>query len=236
MSPLHRWIWRDPARRARKLLRFSATEADGATQLARAAERTSDARLRRLLLRHASDEERHARCFRTRALELGRRLPAGWASGRDPDLLAPGERGLEALRVDDVSLPTLLAFLHLSERAAAERFAAYRKVLAKVDPETSALFADVLDDEVFHMRYTETQLRRIAGPHHRRQLWLARMTRLWRAYLGLATAVAAVIGTLVLTLQYFLVVPLFVVLLRRSARAQRPGFVTAQRRRLESQY
>ena len=45
---LHHWIWRHPARRARKLLNFAETEADGGRDLVRAAELTADPILRRL--------------------------------------------------------------------------------------------------------------------------------------------------------------------------------------------
>ena len=67
MYPLHRWIWRDAHRRARKLFRFGETEADGGRDLARASELTSDPRLRGLYLRHAQDEQRHADMFRQQA-------------------------------------------------------------------------------------------------------------------------------------------------------------------------
>jgi len=46
LVPLHRWVWSDADRRARKLLRFSETEADGARDITRAAELTPDSSLR----------------------------------------------------------------------------------------------------------------------------------------------------------------------------------------------
>ncbi|HWT86111.1 MAG TPA: hypothetical protein VN177_10095, partial [Myxococcales bacterium] len=54
LKPLHRWVWADSRRRARKLFRFAETEADGARDLARAAELTRDPLLRRLYFRHAA--------------------------------------------------------------------------------------------------------------------------------------------------------------------------------------
>src|SRR5262244_1834235 len=152
LAPLHRIIWRDPMRRARKLLRFAETEADGGRDLARAAELTGDPLLRRLYLRHALDERRHAELFRQRASALasGRQLAE---SGWEINWLAPGERGLDDLRVERHREHSLLAFLHLSEKAAAGRFAVYRDVLA-ADPHTRAVFTEVLRDEEFHMTYT----------------------------------------------------------------------------------
>src|SRR5258708_22884568 len=104
LRPLHRWIFRDPARRARKLLRFAETEADGARDLSRAAELTVDPLLRRLYLRHAQDEFRHADLFRARGRALAGGSPAvGW--GFRGNFLAPGERGLRALRVEGAGAP-----------------------------------------------------------------------------------------------------------------------------------
>src|SRR5437868_10067319 len=77
LMPVHRWVWQERGRRARKLLRFAETEADGGRDLSRAAEVTGDALLRRLYLRHAQDEERHAHLFRVRGRELLHSMPGG---------------------------------------------------------------------------------------------------------------------------------------------------------------
>jgi len=235
LRPLHRWVWRDPHRRARKLLRFAETEADGGRDISRAAELTADPLLRRLYLRHAEDELRHAALFRERGRALLRGLPRAPA-GFEANWLAPGERGLDDLRVDGQGDESLLAFLHLSEKAAAQRFAIYRQVLGH-DPATRAVFDDVLHDEAFHMTYTQTQLARVASGGSRARLFRARIGRLWRAYLRAAAALASVLGTLLLRLQYFVVLPLFALLARRAARREPPGFVAARRPSpLTSQY
>src|SRR5262245_41050311 len=223
LSPVHRWVWRDTERRARKLLRFAETEADGGRDLARAAELTADPTLRRLLLRHAQDERRHAELFASRGRAL---LQAGPARARRPfeaNWLAPGERGLDALRVDGTGTGPLLAFLHLSEKAAAGRFALYREVLAD-DPATQAVFADVLRDEEFHMTYTRKQLARLVPARHGLALWRARAGRFFRAYLRVAAAVASFAGGLILTVQYFLLLPPFALLARRAARREPAGW------------
>jgi hypothetical protein len=119
LRPLHRWIWLDTGRRARKLLRFAETEADGGRDLVRAAEVTPDPLLRRLFLFHARDEQRHAQLFRRRGAALLRALSAPSRSGYRADWLAPGERGLDDLRVEEMEAGALLAFLHLSEKSAA---------------------------------------------------------------------------------------------------------------------
>ncbi|TLY69023.1 MAG: ferritin-like domain-containing protein, partial [Gammaproteobacteria bacterium] len=157
LRPLHRWVWLDTARRARKLLRFAETEADGGRDLVRAAEMTTDSLLRRHFLRHARDEQRHAELFRGRGAALLRVLPEPPRSGYRADWLAPGERGLDDLRVEELEVDALLAFLHLSEKSAATDFARYRDVL-RHDPPTRAVFEEILRDEAYHMNYTFSQL------------------------------------------------------------------------------
>src|ERR1051326_4376203 len=122
---LHRWVWRDPARCARKLLAFAQTEEDGGRDLLRAAELTCDPLLRRLYLKHAVDEERHAALFRARGAVLRRALSACPSSLFQLNWISPGERGLDDLDVRRQSDAGLLAFLHLSEKSAASHFAAY---------------------------------------------------------------------------------------------------------------
>src|SRR5215468_3747020 len=131
LRPLHRWVWSDTRRRAQKLMRFAETEADGGRDIARAAELTQDALLRRLYLRHAMDEQRHAGLFRARGRAILAELPdAGVAPVFQANAFAPGERGLDDLTVEREKDAALLAFLHLSEKAAAMRFAVYEDVLA----------------------------------------------------------------------------------------------------------
>ena len=226
--PIHRWVWRDPHRCARKLLTFAVTEEGGARDLSRAAELTTDPLLRRLFLRHALDEQRHADLLRARGRTLLAALGPGPPRSFEARWITRGERGLDELSPGDGHDASLLAFLHLSERSAAGRFAIYADVIA--DEGTRDTFRRVLRDEVFHMRYTRSQLERIEPARHRRQLWLARATRLWKGYLRAATAIAGALGTLVLLAQYFLVLPIFALLAKRAARRERPGFSELVRR------
>ncbi|HTO97774.1 MAG TPA: ferritin-like domain-containing protein [Myxococcales bacterium] len=233
LGPLHRWVWRDPHRRARKLLRFAETEAEGGRDISRAAELTPDPLLRRLYLRHAGDELRHAALFRTRARALLRSLPRA-ARVFEANWLAPGERGLDEVRIG-ADAP-LLAFLHLSEKAAARRFALYRQMLAH-DPGTRAVFDEVLHDEAFHMSYTGAQLARVASRRTGARLWQARLGRLWKGYLRAAAALASLLGAIFLTVQYFLLLPPFAILARRAQRKEPQGFSPCRPAgRLESQY
>src|SRR5881394_1090950 len=96
---LHRWIWQDPGRCARKLFTFAETEADGGRDLVRAAELTQDPLLRRLFTIHAVEEGRHAELFRSRGSALLRSLSERSANGFQLNWVSPGERGLDDLRV-----------------------------------------------------------------------------------------------------------------------------------------
>jgi hypothetical protein len=219
LKPVHRWVWADAHRRAHKLLQFAETEADGGRDIARAAELTHDALLRRLYLRHASDELRHADMFRKRGSTMLASLSRR-SAGVQANWLAPGERGLDDLKVDGEKDDTLLAFLHLSERAAAMRFAIYREVLAG-DPDTRAVFETILRDEAFHMNYTRKQLERVSPRKHGVRLWLARLHRFWKVYLRFAAAFASVMGAVILGIQYFVVLPIFAFAAKRSERRAR---------------
>src|SRR5438552_8038401 len=200
LAPIHRWIWRDKIRRVQKLLRFGETETDGGRDLLRAAEVTRDPLLRRLYLLHATDEQRHGVLFRRRAASLLAAMPAPAQPKIDGEWTAPAGHGLDDLEVDQEPDDTMLAFLHAAEKSAASRFAVYRDVM-QFDPATRAIFEDILHDEMFHMNYTLTQLVRVAPEGHRSRLWCARLSRLWKAYLRLATAIAAPAGCLMLIVQ-----------------------------------
>jgi len=217
------WAWREPRRRARNLLRFADVEADGGRDLVRAAELTRDPQLRVLFLKHALDEQRHADLFRTRGVAVARILPGGGGGGVEAQWLAPGERGLDDVRVEREQDGALLAFLHLSEAAAARDFALYAGVLAH-DPPTREVFEKVLKDEAFHMTYTRAQLDRVAPGGAQRFLWAARLRRLWRAYLRLASALAGLVGAVVLTAQYFVLLPAFALVAQRAARRTPEGW------------
>src|SRR3954467_14150967 len=172
LRPVHHWVWGDFDRRVRKLIAFGEVEGDGGRDILRAAELTPDPLLRRLYLEHAIDELRHADLFRRRSA-----APLRLRSTRSAALFAasplPGGHGLDDLSIEGEPDHRLLAFLHVAEKAAADRFAIYRE-LVDDDPPTRAIFEEILRDEVFHMNYTYTQLTRVSPRAHRRQVWHAR--------------------------------------------------------------
>jgi hypothetical protein len=219
---IDRLIWADPRRRARKLLQFAEVEAQGARDLFRAAEVAGDPLLRRRLFAHARDEVRHAALFRARGLALRRTMADPGPDRALGDGLVPGERGIDRLTVEQESMVGLLAFIHLSERAASRAFAAYGAVL-DYDPETRAVIGQIASDEEGHMRYSRAELGRLAPDHIRRPLWAARLRRFWRAYLRLALILADMISKIILTALYFLLAP-FSWVAKRTARKEAPGW------------
>ena len=237
LTRFQRWAWNDADRRANRLLRFSATETDGGRDILRAAELTPDPLLRRLYLLHATDESRHGQLFRRQASTLLRDLASGSRSVDPFSWSEPAGHGLDDLRVDEERDDTMLAFLHVAEKDAAARFTMYRDV--QRDPSTRAIFEEILHDEKFHMNYTLTQLVRVSPERHRFQLWYARLNRIWKTYLRLATAIGGAMGSVVLTAQYFLVLPLFAFFAKRAQRREPRGWNSISRRRngpLSTQY
>ena len=231
LKPVHRWVWADYDRRVRKLLAFAEVETVGGRDILRAAELTPDPLLRRLYLAHAIDELRHGDLFRRRGADLLRSRPVGRVLLNTTPL--PGGHGLDDLRIDGEPDHRLLAFLHVAEKAAAGRFSIYRE-LVDDDPPTRAIFEEILRDEVFHMNYTYTQLARVLPRSYRRQVWRARTSRLWKRYLRVAAALANVLGTAFLTLQYFVLVPPFAWLARRAERREAPGWTSVDASRTAS--
>lgn len=224
LKPVQKLVWGNPVRRGLRLLRFAEVEADGGRDLVRAAELTGDPRLRRLYLKHARDERRHADIFRERGMAL---LRAGDRGGREAgweaDWLAPGERGLDDVRIEKDGDGPFLAFLHLSERAAARDFATYGRAMPD-DEATREVFRRILRDEEFHMNYTRGELARVSPERQRGLIWRARLGRLWKAYLRFAVALAGLIGTVLLTLQYFILLPPFAWIAKRAARREPEGW------------
>ena len=74
------------------------------------------------------------------------------------------------------------------------------------------------------MTYTEKQLGRVVPARSGRALWWARAVRLWRAYLRVAAAVASLLGGVILTVQYFVLLPPFALLAKRAARREPAGW------------
>jgi len=88
------------------------------------------------------------------------------------------------------------------------------------------------------MNYAYKQLTRVSPKKYRRYVWWARGSRLWKRYLRLAAAVAGLLGKVVLTLQYFILLPLFAVFAKRAERKEGNGWIAirSEHRPPTSQY
>jgi hypothetical protein len=225
-------VWSDVDRRIRKLLAFAEVETDGGRDIVRAAEVTPDPLLRRLYLAHAVDELHHGDLFRERGAALLRTRTSHRSSLFDGSPL-PGGHGLDDLNINGEPDHRLLAFLHVAEKAAAGRFTIYRQ-LVDDDPQTKAIFEEILRDEVFHMNYTYTQLARVSPHSYRREVWRARANRLWKRYLRAAAGIANLFGALILTIMYFVLLPVFAWQAKRAARREPAGWHPIERDRRES--
>ncbi|GJM23529.1 MAG: hypothetical protein DHS20C15_34440 [Planctomycetota bacterium] len=164
-----RKIWRDPVRTVLTLESFSRTEADGGKDIGSAAGKVADDELRGHLRRHTADELRHAELFRTRAAQLRSTLDLPTGTGSEAEDSAYDlSRGRPAAEVDahgfftsglldELGEVAYVAMLHAAEKRAAQLFTVHRD-LTRHDPETCAVFEEILRDEQYHVAYTRTIL------------------------------------------------------------------------------
>src|SRR5438876_653566 len=83
---------------------------------------------------------------------------------------------------------------------------------------------DMLQAEVFPIPSNPPHSGRDRAERLRPRFGRARLTRLCKAYLTIASSMAGLIGGAILTIQYFLVLPPFAWLARRMARREQPGW------------
>ena len=74
-----------------------------------------------------------------------------------------------------------------------------------------------------------TQLARVLPKSYRRQVWQARASRLWKRYLRVAAAIASVMGSVILTVMYFVLLAPFAWLARRAERREPAGWTPVAR-------
>jgi hypothetical protein len=81
------------------------------------------------------------------------------------------------------------------------------------------------------MNYAYKQLTRVSPKKYRRYVWWARGSRLWKRYLRLAAAVAGLLGGIVLTLQYFVLLPWFAWFAKRAEKKEGFGWIAIRSER-----
>ena len=238
-------VWRNEQRKVQTLLSFARTEAGGAVDIARAAHAIENPDLKKHLLRHVADEDRHAEMFRRRAREVFGN-PDGQTPRPDsvsPDLVpaaSHGERGTLSL-TDHGVLPShtfkdlgevrYIAMLHLAEVQAAEDFKLHKRLTEKRDPQTGEMFRSILRDEEYHIAYTRSQLKTWEsegrGKEVRQALRNMRWFRCKTAVVQGSQRVGELMGTLMLTVVYCTLFLPFGILGALSRR--RTGWLRSQR-------
>lgn len=213
-------VWRRPRNMARKLAEFGATEAGSALDMLRASELCPDPRLRRIFLRHALDEARHARLFRHAADQLDPRARHELSSRaqshqRLRDLYA--ELGAEAF----------LAFVLRAEQSGEGHFRALVNELGRSEPELATLFLAVAKDEQFHVAYSAHWLTRLAGPRRPARIRAERLSSLWLAWRRAGRQIGERVSWVLGVLLYFAVLPPFALMLRRLE-SDDPGWKPAR--------
>jgi len=210
LNPL---VWRLPGRAARKLRDFACTEQSSMLDLMVAARLTRAPERAALYLRHALDEQRHARTFTKRAAELD---PAGASFEARADTEALFER---------LGEERFVAFVHLGEARGCARFEAHRDYFTRSgDARTASMFEAILVDERRHTSYTWTLLVALSGSEPRARLALRRaaLWEAWRIYRRAGRTLAQALYVALMWVLYVLVAPL--ALLVRLARPERAGW------------
>ncbi len=163
-----RAVWADPVRTVRTLEGFSKTETDGGQDLVAAARRVTDPKLKAHLERHAREELKHGDLFRQRAQELRSQL-AAQSTPEESDKLYDLSRLRKDTELDSHGFfqggvldergeIAYVAMLNVAEQNASSIFKIHRD-LNRHDPETSAIFEEILRDEQYHVAYTARYLK-----------------------------------------------------------------------------
>lgn len=212
--------WKGDARIATKLHGFAMTEAGSAHDMFRAAELTDDPQHRRLFLRHALDEARHARRFRAAALDL------------DPSSRPRRFERTHALPQDlyrRLGPERFLAFVHLSEARArrqftvlAEHFAARARDAGPART-LATMFSQIAHEERMHVAYSRHLLGQLyPEPIRERRVVKAlareRRAMAWAAYKRAGVRLGGRFVTLLMALVFVLVLPIFALGLRVTRR------------------
>ncbi len=203
-------VWRIPGRDSIKMAGFSHTEAGSGLDMLAAVEETPRRDMRARYFRHALDELKHARMFRKRALALNK-SPQGRAQAMLDDSNFIREHGINDADSLFAKFGELefLAFVWIAEKRGAQQFDVYADLM-KADPDSCAMFAEIADDERFHIAYSRAELDRYeeAGQAQEVKDAVSRVKRrrLLEAWLRFSVVLGDFMSKLWLGLLYILVV------------------------------
>jgi hypothetical protein len=207
------FVVRRRGRAAAMLMRFARTELGSSLVMRWAAAATASPVRRAAYLRHALDEERHARFFAARARKLGAPACRLVADADDVFRLLGEQR--------------FVAFVHRAEARGEREFEAYeRGFRAAGDTKTAAVFQLVLRDERRHVEYSRGFFAEL-GVGHTTLAWVAA----WEAARAAQRLASAVFGALHFTVMLGLYAALLPFSLVARLRSRRRGAreVTARR-------
>ncbi len=231
------FAWGSDRRIATKLHGFALTEQGSALDMFRAAEAATDPQHRRLYLRHALDEARHARRFREAAVALV------------PDSVPRAHERHHALPQDlyaRLGTERFLAFVHLSEAQAHKQFVVLARHFERQHERheraaqrgerfqsIAQLFSELAREEQFHVAYSrhllgqlyakEVRERRVAKALSRERRALA-----WAAWKRAGVRLGGRFTTLLMAVVFVLALPLFAVIARLTGGGlAKPGWHAA---------
>jgi len=212
--------WRSDLRIATKLHGFAMTEQGSALDMFKAAELATDPQERRLYLRHALDEARHARRFREEALAL---VPT--SRPREHEVRHALPQDLYAT----LGRERFLAFVHLSEARAHQQFQVLARHFEGVPghERIARLFHELAWEERFHVAYSRHLLARSFAEHERERRVdraLAREQRAlaWAAWKRAGVRLGGRATTVLMLLVFVVVLPLFALVLRLANKGAPP--------------
>ena len=221
-------VWRIPGRVPAKLAGFSHTEAGSAFDMLAAVEETPRREMRARYFRHALDEMKHAAMFRKRAMALARgRAKRTQAMLDDSSFIS--EHGINQADSLFKQLGELefLAFVWIAERRGAQQFDVYADLL-KHDDDTQEMFAEIADDERFHIAYSRSELDRYASDGQAKEVKNAvgrvKRRRWLQAWLRFSIVFGDFMSNIWLGLLYILVIGPSAIFARLTER-QDQGFV-----------
>lgn len=200
--------WRNDRQIATKLMGFAATELGSSLDMLRAAERTTDPRLRRLYFRHGLDEARHAQRFR----DAAKRVHPEAAE------LTRAHEKLHARRMDlheQLGEVAFVAFVFLAESRAKSQFDVLEGHFAD-RPELAQLFREIGKDEQFHVAYSGQILDEWRAAGHGKDVAKAirrvRLRGAWQGWRRAGRRIGDLMVRLLLLTLFVAVLPLFAVI------------------------
>jgi hypothetical protein len=220
--------WRDDRAIAARLDGFASTEAGSALDMLAAAEREHDPHLRRLFVRHALDEARHAAMFRRAARAIH---PEGARAISEHALIRATRQNLH----QELGLVRFVAYVHLSERRAARQFELIARRFHD-RPEIADLFAKVLADEKFDVAYSAHLLdrwRKESPARAREVRWALLREKVdgaWKAWRRAGRTMGDAVVRVSLVLLWAIALPMFALAerARPAPRGWQPGSTGAR--------